>query len=445
MIKSYFKLALKVLARKKFFTFISLFGISFTLMILMLVAAFLDNELGHHAPISDRDKMVYMTYGQMQLMVPDTTAIIDSVMVGEQMEYDTTYEYGEHSISTSRGGLSQWVIDNNLRNVQGTEIMSLQMPGISYNEFIKNKKVEIDVMATDVEYWQIFDFTFLEGKPFGQSEFENSATSAVITDRTAKTFFGTATGVVGEEFTLDKRVYQVSGVVKRPDTDFEFVDADVFFPYTVLPDFILGGPDDLMTGFNTVFKAPTPEGKELIINDLERLAAEFQFPNPEDYNKMSYEGVDFTSFYAYNMMRMDDYEESLFYAKGILIFLLTLFVLLPTLNLININVSRILERAAEIGVRKSFGANTSTILYQFVFENIILTFIGGLIGLALALTMLYLINSGDWLNGITLQFNLSVFLWSFFICLLFGVLSGLIPAFKMSRMNIAEALKSSGK
>ena len=49
MFLNYIKLAFKVLARKKFYTFISLFGISFTLMILMGLAAYLDLELGDHA------------------------------------------------------------------------------------------------------------------------------------------------------------------------------------------------------------------------------------------------------------------------------------------------------------------------------------------------------------------------------------------------------------
>ena len=56
-----------------------------------------------------------------------------------------------------------------------------------------------------------------------------------------------------------------------------------------------------------------------------------------------------------------------------------LVMLLPTLNLININVTRIMERSSEIGVRKAFGASSRTLVYQFIVENIILTLIGGII------------------------------------------------------------------
>ena len=54
-----------------------------------------------------------------------------------------------------------------------------------------------------------------------------------------------------------------------------------------------------------------------------------------------------------------------------------LFVLIPTVNLVNINISRIMERASEIGVRKAFGAPARTLVGQFLVENILLTLVGG--------------------------------------------------------------------
>ena len=50
-----------------------------------------------------------------------------------------------------------------------------------------------------------------------------------------------------------------------------------------------------------------------------------------------------------------------------------LFMLLPALHLINLNVSRIMERASEIGVRKTFGASSRSLVGQFVVENVLLT------------------------------------------------------------------------
>src|SRR5450631_798463 len=61
MLKNYFKVAIAVLKRRKFFTFISLFGISFTLTILMILTAFIDKVVGDNYPDKKRDRSLYIT------------------------------------------------------------------------------------------------------------------------------------------------------------------------------------------------------------------------------------------------------------------------------------------------------------------------------------------------------------------------------------------------
>src|SRR5207244_6461306 len=79
-----------------------------------------------------------------------------------------------------------------------------------------------------------------------------------------------------------------------------------------------------------------------------------------------------------------------------MIIIAILFMLLPTVNLININVSRIMERAGEIGVRKAFGASSWTLVAQFIVENIVLTLIGGGIGFFLSRFVLQFITTSGW-------------------------------------------------
>ncbi|MEJ7684852.1 MAG: hypothetical protein WKG06_44800 [Segetibacter sp.] len=61
MLKNYFKIAIAVLKRRKFFTFISLFGISFTLTILIVLTAFVDNLVSATYPEVNRDRSLYIT------------------------------------------------------------------------------------------------------------------------------------------------------------------------------------------------------------------------------------------------------------------------------------------------------------------------------------------------------------------------------------------------
>ncbi|HUR10143.1 MAG TPA: FtsX-like permease family protein, partial [Flavitalea sp.] len=131
---------------------------------------------------------------------------------------------------------------------------------------------------------------------------------------------------------------------------------------------------------------------------------------------------------------------SFYTAISIFVFL---FLLLPTLNLVNINISRIMERSSEIGVRKAFGASSRTLVLQFIVENIILTFLGGLIGIVLAVILITIFNTSGIIPNATLSVNLVVLFCTVLACLVFGFISGVYPAWRMSRMQVVSALKAS--
>lgn len=126
---------------------------------------------------------------------------------------------------------------------------------------------------------------------------------------------------------------------------------------------------------------------------------------------------------------------------GILIGGMFLFMLLPAVNLINLNTSRIMERASEIGVRKAFGATSSNLTTQFLVENILLTLIGGAIGLLLAYIVIQILNNSGFIPNAQFAVNFTVFLAGIGFCLLFGLLSGVLPALRMSKMRIVNAIK----
>jgi len=117
-------------------------------------------------------------------------------------------------------------------------------------------------------------------------------------------------------------------------------------------------------------------------------------------------------------------------------------MLLPTLNLININISRIMERSSEIAVRKAFGASSRTLVWQFIVENIILTIIGAVIGLLLSFIIIQLINNANLIANIHLAINFTVLFYALIACLVFGLLSGVYPAWRMSKMHVVTALKA---
>lgn len=122
-----------------------------------------------------------------------------------------------------------------------------------------------------------------------------------------------------------------------------------------------------------------------------------------------------------------------------------LFLMLPTVNLVNLNVSRIMERASEIGVRRAFGASSRTLIGQFVVENLVLTLIGGLVGFVLSALVLQAISAAGLFPYASLHINVRVFLYGVGLSVLFGLISGVYPAWRMSRLHPVAALRGASR
>jgi putative ABC transport system permease protein len=118
-----------------------------------------------------------------------------------------------------------------------------------------------------------------------------------------------------------------------------------------------------------------------------------------------------------------------------------LFMALPAINLINVNLSRMLERAPEIGVRRAFGATRSRVIGQLVVENLMLTLIGGALAAVLATLVLAAITASGAIPYAHLTVNVRILVWGLGAALVFGLLSGVLPAWRMSRLHPVEALR----
>lgn len=441
MLKNYIILAWRVLGRKKFFTFISLFGISFTLGILMVILSFLQTELGTDKPWTNRDRMVSFGTIEMKKMVPDTSHLIDSLLINNVMQYDTTLSIGEISTSTTISSIGGLFLKNHFSDLEYAENFTMYIPGVSYNAYVNNSKIVLACYYTDPNYWEIFDFEFLEGQSYDQGMFDREEPVVVLTDEIAQKYFGERKEIVGREIKMDGKFHRVIGMVKKPLST--MINADVFVPLPLLGDYL--GPADKYTGgYRSYFLARTPGEVSKLQDEIENKETEIPLDIIKDYNRLHLKDKTGTMFQAFsrNLMPFNEPKKAGRALAIVLISFISLFVLLPTLNLINLNVSRIMERSSEIGVRKAFGASKANILGQFIFENVILTIIGGLIGLVLATILIYIINSANLLEFLKLTVNLKFFIYSFLLVILFGIISGFLPAFRMSKIHIVNALKS---
>ncbi|WP_207429765.1 ABC transporter permease [Pedobacter sp. SYSU D00535] len=412
MLKNYIKLALKVMLRKKYYTILSLAGIGFTIMIITVFATFIDQVIGENSAEPERNR----------------TLILDKVSVYNQGKK----EDGFPSIHF----LKKYVSD-----LESTEVISF-ITNKSYISFSKGKPTGHYLVYTDEHFWEITDFEFLEGRSFNRKEVENGDRVLIINKRTREHFFGDQ-AATGKELRVYGEKFKVIGVVTS-GAAFSRVNADMILPYSM--DKNLQGLEGPIQGsYSAMLLARSDNPKQV----RSELRAKMRLLT----NKIS--GADSLKAYAFTPLEQfaksssfTDQEPE--YGKTAISFfiILLLFMLIPAISLINLNLSRIGERAEEIGVRKSFGATSATLVGQLVVENVILTLVGGIIGLALAAyatgLLVHIINTFDPLFKMPADsfiINWRVLALSIFSCLVFGLLSGVYPAWKMSKLNPVYALK----
>jgi putative ABC transport system permease protein len=409
MIRNYFKVALKVLGRRKFFTFISLFGITLTLVVLMVAAALLDNAFAPQQPESRFGRAVGV------------------YMIGI---------YGEHGGMTSNPGYR--FVDKYARglpNAEATTIFSGAQAMVMYHE---GRKLETHIRRTDGQYWRILDFKFLEGGPFTDEDDRNARPVAVITDDMRERLFGSNGSALGKTFQLDGQRFRVIGVVPAVPITRRVGFSEIWAPIRTTK----GEYQKAMIGnFNAVVLARSKSDFPAIRSAFAERLTHFEFDDPKSQDRVV-AGLD-TMFEAAarNIIGNRSTLDRPFVLSMILIGVALLFITLPTVNLVSINLSRIMERASEIGVRKAFGASSRALVGQFVMENVVLTIIGGAMAFGLATWILSVISNAQFIPYAVFGVNLRIFGYGMLLAAFFGIVSGVYPAWRMSRMHPVNALK----
>ncbi|MCC6462542.1 MAG: ABC transporter permease [Saprospiraceae bacterium] len=414
MLKNYLKITITVMRRRKMFTFITLFGISMTLSILIVLTAFYEHLFSTNYPEIHRDRSLYAT-------------------VLEEVESE--------SGGMRRGPMSISYINKYLKTLKTPEKVAFASIPNTVNTYGNGKKLKLFFKYSDPVFWEIMGFEFLEGKAFTQREIDNNESVAIINDQTRDDYFGKGLPALGKTIEINGQNLRVIGVVRGCPITRMVVAADVYLPYH------LQKRDPNNQDMNGSYYAIVLARSEADLPAIQReyfeivpriplqTYGEFK-PDRLNANLSTY----FDSLVQDTFFRTGEGSARTRFYIFISLFAL-LFMSLPAINLVNINISRILERSSEIGIRKAFGASSWTLVAQFVIENVLLTLFGGLVAILLSAGFLWWFNQSGLIDYADLTINWTVVLVALVLSLVFGLMSGVYPAWRMSRLPAVEALK----
>lgn len=409
------KIAFRSFERRKFFTFVSLFGITFTLLVLLVAAAFVDHSVGPQPPESRAGRTLYVERTRMA---------------------------GEHSIRNSDAGYG--FLDKEVRGLPGAENVSVFTMPESAVSYLDGRKIKSRLKRVDGAFWSILDMHFLEGTAFTDDDDRQARPVAVINATTRDRFFG-GSKALGQTIEIAGQRLRVVGVVEDVSMLRFLICADVYAPIGTIPG--EAWRHEAQGNFGALILAHSPNDFPALQSELRARVKRFPIPDPETFTTFDAAADTMFGLTARNIVddAPTDPEAPGLSASGKLALLMALaallFMTLPAINLINVNLSRVLERAPEIGVRRAFGATRSRLVGQFVVENVALTLVGGVIATVLASLVLAAITASGVIPYARLSVNLRVLSFGLFASLVFGVLSGVVPAWRMSRLHPVEALR----
>ena len=304
-------------------------------------------------------------------------------------------------------------------------------PQISANEIVQSnsKSLNISIAGVTPEFLNVRSFEVEKGRFISESDV-NSARSFVVIGPDLKDEFFKNKKVIGSKIRIKDHNYEIIGILKPKGAVFgSNQDKNAYIPLTTMVNRISG--KDPTYGVSLSFISVEA------INKNKTSAAKFQITN--------------LLRQRHNIIRDDDFavrsqEDALNIVTNItsgLTFLLAgigaVSLIVGGIGIMNIMLVSVSERTEEIGLRKAIGAKQSDILIQFLFEALILSTIGGLVGTFTGLSGVFLLGFITPLPasvGLTTTFSTMIISGSI------GLIFGVLPAKRASRLDPIVALRS---
>ena len=420
MIRQYIRQAFQLLKENKLLAAVSLLGTALSIAMVMVVVLVFQVQLTSFYPEYHRDRMLYQING----------AIADHAN-GSRSQGQFSLEAIKEVFYPLESAEAVTAFTNLWRNIS--------LPGRRTNS--PNR-----IRCVDTAFWQVFGFRFVAGKAFTEADFQSGVRQIVLASTLARRLFGTDSEAVGKEVHLDGEGYTVCGVVTDVSKVADIAYAEAWLPYTSQLGSVGESSHEQTIGrFNVCILAPSSGRFAAIREELEKRQTAYNATKRDvklDALQCLYTRMEIAM--GSEGDKRVGWGRFLAEKGSVLLFLLVI----PALNLLGVLQSSVRKRRQEIGVRKAFGATTGSIVGQVLLENLVSTFLGGVVGLLLSLFLVtackeFLFAKAGVELSVEMLLKPGVFLAAFLSCLLLNVLSAGLPAWSAARKTISDSLHDS--
>jgi putative ABC transport system permease protein len=293
----------------------------------------------------------------------------------------------------------------------------------------ENKNWSTIVLGTTPEFTDIRSWPIVQGNFFTQSDMDAAAKVVVLGKTAAQNLFETGEDIVGSEIRIRNVPLRVIGVLapKGQSTSGQDQDDIVVLPFSTAERKVLGTK---FLGTVGIILAATQTRHDIpvVVDDIKDLLRTRHHLQPSDED-------DFT------IRTMEDIAKTIAGTSRTMMLMLmgiaSISLIVGGIGIMNILLVSVTERTKEIGLRMAVGAKRVHILLQFLIEAIIMTAIGGVLGVGAGIGIARLLTKMlGWPTIISTQAVVAAFVFSVIV----GVFFGLYPANKASKLNPIEAL-----
>lgn len=367
---------------------------------------------------------------------------------------------------TKKGGFSPGLSKQDLVFIEQIPSVKQHSPVVSYNLFTLQggKGFKIKSVGVDADYFDMFNVKLISGKLFSKEQQRNSLPVCVLGLKAKAKLFSTE-DPIGKKIKCGDMWLTVIGVVntssgnaaQQESIAFKNDDMSIFIPYTtlllrekdrsVLTEAILkrnnegGGDDGFGMGSENKAQPTTTDHNQfdqIIVQvsnaeTLQKTANIISRNLERNHNKI----IDFEIQIPELLLEQQQKSKDIF--NVVLGVIASISLLIGGIGIMNIMLASVMERVKEIGLRAALGATRNDLILQFLFESVLISFGGGIIGIVIGVSIAKVISVA---TGIKTIITLGSILVSFFVAVFTGLIFGITPAKRAADQNPIESLRN---